>query len=120
MPTILSQNTRSILFTRLHDVKYQCYRSNCSSSSIVWTSTARDCQIACLTNPQCRIINFDTSTGQCELYHPHPHPYPRQHPRQHPQPDPHPYPRQHPRPHPRPRQHQQPDPHPYPRQHPRP
>lgn len=50
------------------DTKYQCNSPGCSPQTIVFTLSLRDCQIACLTDAQCRTASFSQSINQCELF----------------------------------------------------
>lgn len=62
------QLTNSLLLSELYNTKYQCNSAGCSGSNIISVSNIRNCQKACLTNPQCRTVTFDTNTHQCEIF----------------------------------------------------
>jgi hypothetical protein len=64
----ISQDIRSLELLEMIDTKYQCNSPGCSPSTIVSTSSLRDCQIACLADAQCRTASFFQSISQCELF----------------------------------------------------
>jgi len=50
------------------DFKYDCTNQGCSPLSTAYVSSLRACQIACLSDTQCRTVNFYQSNNQCELF----------------------------------------------------
>lgn len=63
-----AQHIQTITLSKILDVKYQCIDQGCSASTIVYVSSLRNCQIACLTDTQCRTVTFYKSNNQCELF----------------------------------------------------
>lgn len=64
----ISQDTRSLLLSKMIDIKYQCNNVGCSPSTIISVSSLRNCQLVCLSNTQCRTVTFDPSNQQCEVF----------------------------------------------------
>ncbi|CAF4371189.1 unnamed protein product [Adineta steineri] len=64
----ISQDTRTLLLTKLNNIQYQCTDPGCSSSTTMLVSNLRACEIACLLNTNCRTLTFDQSNNQCELF----------------------------------------------------
>ncbi|CAF3784771.1 unnamed protein product, partial [Adineta steineri] len=50
------------------DSKFQCANTTCLPFINVITSNVRNCQVACLTQSQCRAATFHRSTSNCELF----------------------------------------------------
>ncbi|CAF1522287.1 unnamed protein product [Adineta steineri] len=63
-----SQNIKTLLLTERNDIRYECTNSSCSTPTIILGTNLRDCQLACLTDNNCRTITFDPSINQCELF----------------------------------------------------
>ena len=64
----VSQNIRTLRLSKMIDTKYQCMTAGCSPSILVSVSTLRRCQIACLSDANCRTVTFDKSSNHCELF----------------------------------------------------
>ena len=64
----ITKDFRTLRMSKVSDVKYQCAASGCSPSTIVTASSLINCQIACISESNCRTITFDESTHQCELF----------------------------------------------------
>jgi hypothetical protein len=65
---IASQNSYTLLLTQINDVQYQCNSPSCSAPIVISASNLRACQIACLTNSNCRTVTYDQSNNQCKLF----------------------------------------------------
>lgn len=65
---LVSQNIRTLKLSIIIDTKYQCLSPGCSTSNLVYESNLRRCQIACLSDTNCRTITFDQSNNHCELF----------------------------------------------------
>jgi hypothetical protein len=63
-----SQDIRTLKLYKMNDIKYQCINLGCSPSTIVSASNLRRCQIACLSDTNCRTVTFDQSNNHCELF----------------------------------------------------
>ncbi|UJR11880.1 hypothetical protein I4U23_016059 [Adineta vaga] len=63
-----AQDIRSLILSQVNSIKYQCNNPGCSPSTIAPVSSLRDCEVACLFNPQCRTVTFDQSNNQCRLF----------------------------------------------------
>ncbi|CAF0919884.1 unnamed protein product [Adineta steineri] len=50
------------------DSKFQCANTTCLAFLNVITSNIKNCQVACLTQSQCRAATFHRSTTNCELF----------------------------------------------------
>ena len=62
------QDIRTLKLSKIIDAKYDCTNQGCSPLSIVHVSNLRACQIACISDTQCRTVNFYQSNNQCELF----------------------------------------------------
>jgi len=63
-----SQNIRTLLLSKRSDVRYQCVDPGCSSPTNIIVATLIDCEIACLSNINCRTATYDQSNSYCELF----------------------------------------------------
>ncbi len=63
-----SQNIRTLLLSKINDVRYQCVDPGCSSATIISAANSEVCQIACLSNVNCRTVTYDQSNSYCELF----------------------------------------------------
>ena len=62
------QNQRSLVLSSMNDVQYQCLDPACSSSTIINAANMRRCQLACISDPNCRTMTFIPSNHRCELF----------------------------------------------------
>ncbi|CAF3314049.1 unnamed protein product, partial [Rotaria sp. Silwood2] len=65
---IIGENTGSMIMSLIPDSKFQCANTTCLSVINVITSNIKKCQVACLTQSQCRAATFHRSTSNCELF----------------------------------------------------
>jgi hypothetical protein len=63
-----SQNIRTLLLSKTKDVRYQCVDPGCSSPTIITVANLIACEIACLSNVNCRTATYDQSNSGCELF----------------------------------------------------
>ncbi len=63
-----SQNIRTLFLSKINDVQYQCVDPGCSSPTIITVANLRDCEIACLSNVNCRTATYDQSNSECGLF----------------------------------------------------
>jgi hypothetical protein len=63
-----SQNIRTLLLSKTKDVQYQCGDPGCSSATIISVATLIACEIACLSNVNCRTATYDQSNSECGLF----------------------------------------------------
>ena len=63
-----AQNIRTLRLSKMINIKYQCLSPGCSPSTLVSVSTLIRCQIACLSDANCRTVTFDKSDNYCELF----------------------------------------------------
>ncbi len=63
-----SQIIRTLLLSKTKDVRYQCVDPGCSSPTIITVATLIACEIACLSNSNCRTATYDQSNSGCELF----------------------------------------------------
>jgi len=54
--------------SKINDVRYQCLDPGCSPSTILSVVNLIKCQIACLSNVNCRTVTYDQSNSSCELF----------------------------------------------------
>ncbi|CAF4298362.1 unnamed protein product [Adineta steineri] len=64
----VGEDAQSMTMSLMVDSKFQCANSTCLPFINVITSNIRNCQIACLTQSQCRAATFHRSTSNCELF----------------------------------------------------
>jgi hypothetical protein len=62
------QDIRTLLLSKMTDIKYQCVNPGCSPSTIAFVLSLRACQVVCLSDDNCRTVTFDLSNNQCELF----------------------------------------------------
>ncbi|CAF4416899.1 unnamed protein product [Adineta steineri] len=65
---IMGENTGSMIMSLIPDSKFQCANTTCLPFINVITSNIRNCQVACLTQSQCKAATFHRSTSNCELF----------------------------------------------------
>ncbi len=65
---LASQNIRTLLLSKINDVQYQCVDPGCSSATSITVTNLRDCEIACLSNMNCRTATYDQSNSECGLF----------------------------------------------------
>ncbi|CAF1301115.1 unnamed protein product [Adineta steineri] len=65
---IIGEDTGSVIMSLISDSKFQCANTTCLPFINVITSNIRNCQVACLTQSQCRAATFHRSTSNCELF----------------------------------------------------
>ncbi|CAF4075105.1 unnamed protein product [Adineta steineri] len=65
---VVGEDTESIIMSLMINSKFQCANTTCLSFNNVITSNIRNCQVACLTQSQCRAATFHQSTSNCELF----------------------------------------------------
>ncbi len=63
-----SQNIRTLLLSKINDVQYQCVDSGCSSATIISVANLRHCEMACLSDINCRTATYDQSNSECGLF----------------------------------------------------
>jgi len=63
-----SQNIHTLLLSKTNDVRYQCVDPGCSSPTIITVATLIACEIACLSNINCRTATYGQSNSGCELF----------------------------------------------------
>jgi hypothetical protein len=63
-----AQDIRTLKLSKIIDAKYDCINQGCSPLTIAHVSSLRACQITCLSDTQCRTVNFYQSNNQCELF----------------------------------------------------
>jgi hypothetical protein len=63
-----SQNIRTLLLSKTKDVRYQCVDPGCSSPTTITVATLIACEIACLSNVNCRTATYDQSNSDCKLF----------------------------------------------------
>jgi hypothetical protein len=63
-----SQNIRTLFLSKINDIRYQCVDPGCSSPTTITVATLIACQIACLSNDNCRTATYDQSNSGCELF----------------------------------------------------
>ncbi|CAF1358120.1 unnamed protein product [Adineta steineri] len=59
---------RSICFSKIDDMNYQCISTGCLSFTNATVSNLRHCEMACLANINCRTATFDQSSNNCQLF----------------------------------------------------
>jgi hypothetical protein len=64
----IPQDIRTLLLYKMSDTQYECIDSGCSPSTITFVSNLMDCQIACLSDANCRTVTFDQFSKDCELF----------------------------------------------------
>ena len=64
----ITQDIRSLILSKVIDINYQCNNPGCSPSTIVPASSLKNCQLACLFNPQCRTVTFGQYNNECRLF----------------------------------------------------
>ncbi|CAF1338943.1 unnamed protein product [Adineta steineri] len=64
----VGEDMRSVRMSLIPDSKFQCANTTCLSVINVITSNIKKCQVACLTQSQCRAATFHRSTSNCELF----------------------------------------------------
>ncbi|CAF1057140.1 unnamed protein product [Adineta steineri] len=65
---IIGEDTGSMILSLVPDSKFQCANTTCLPFINVIKSNIRNCQVACLTQSQCRAATFHRSTSNCELF----------------------------------------------------
>ncbi|CAF0902586.1 unnamed protein product [Adineta steineri] len=65
---LIGEDTRSVQMSLIPDSRFQCANTTCLPFINVITSRIRNCQVACLTQSQCRAATFHRSTSNCELF----------------------------------------------------
>ncbi|CAF1118141.1 unnamed protein product [Adineta steineri] len=65
---IIGEDTGSMIMSLIPDSKFQCANTTCLPFINVIKSNIRSCQVACLTQNQCRAATFHRSTSNCELF----------------------------------------------------
>ncbi|CAF4097455.1 unnamed protein product, partial [Adineta steineri] len=65
---IIGEDTGSIIMSLVPDSKFQCANTTCLPFINIITSNVRNCQVACLTQSQCRAATFHRSTSNCKLF----------------------------------------------------
>jgi len=63
-----SQNIRTLLLSKINDAQYQCVNPVCSSPTIIPVANLRDCEIACLSDINCRTATYDQFNSECGLF----------------------------------------------------
>ncbi|CAF1443645.1 unnamed protein product, partial [Adineta steineri] len=64
----VGEDTRSVRMSLIPDSKFQCANTTCLPFINVIASNIKKCQVACLTQIQCRAATFHRSTSNCELF----------------------------------------------------
>ena len=63
-----AQDLRTIKLNKMFGIEYQCTHEHCSMSTVLFTPNLTKCQIACISNAQCRTVTFEPSSYRCELF----------------------------------------------------
>ncbi|CAF1193263.1 unnamed protein product [Adineta steineri] len=65
---VVGEDIQSMIMSLMIDSKFQCANTSCLPFINVFTSNIMNCQVACLTQSQCRAATFHRSTFNCELF----------------------------------------------------
>ncbi|CAF4116996.1 unnamed protein product, partial [Adineta steineri] len=65
---VVGEDTQSMIMSLMVDSKFQCANTTCLPFINVFTSNIMNCQVACLTQSQCRAATFHRLTSNCELF----------------------------------------------------
>ena len=64
----VAENTRSITMSIMTGWQFQCANTTCLPFFTITVSSARGCQISCLTQVQCQAAGFQQSASSCQLF----------------------------------------------------
>ncbi|CAF1383593.1 unnamed protein product [Adineta steineri] len=65
---VVGEDIQSMIMSLMINSKFQCANTTCLPFINVFTSNIMNCQVACLTQSQCRAATFHRSTSNCELF----------------------------------------------------
>ncbi|CAF0904416.1 unnamed protein product [Adineta steineri] len=65
---VVGEDTQSMIMSLMVDSTFECANTTCLPFINVVTSNIRNCQVACLTQSQCKAATFYRSTSNCELF----------------------------------------------------
>jgi hypothetical protein len=64
----ISQEMRTLLLSKKDDTTYHCLDLSCAPSTNISVQNLRRCEMASISNANCRTVTFDQSNNNCQVF----------------------------------------------------